>query len=126
MRTTTFDAAAIVVLAFSIPVLGGCSSEVDDNVPHAGATSASSTSVVASSGEGGAGGGGGATGSGGFVTADHEPFPQLENAGGPILEHAQLVTVTYPDYPYTADVEAFGDWVVGSDWLTIVGAEYGV
>ena len=45
---------------------------------------------------------------------------------GPVLRAVQLVTVTYSGYLYQGDVEAFGDWVVGSDWYKQVGADYGV
>src|SRR6185436_5001475 len=116
-------AAAILVASSML----ACSSE-DDAPPRHTATAASSSSVGAggeATGGGGAGGGG-AGGSGGFVTAEHEPFPQLENSGGPILEHVQLVTVSYPEYPLEADVQARGDWMVDADWLLTVGAEYGV
>jgi hypothetical protein len=53
-------------------------------------------------------------------------FPQVPNNGGPILTSPQLVTVTFTGYAYEADVVAFGSWVASSDWLTAVGAQYGV
>jgi len=129
MRTNPIGAAAIASVALAVVA---CSSEVDPQPElHEGVASStvSSTATVGAGGEatGGAGGEGGVImGTGGFVTADHEPFPQLENAGGPILADPQLVTITFPGYAYTSDVEDFGDWIVGSDWLITVGAEYGV
>jgi hypothetical protein len=62
----------------------------------------------------------------GFSPAAHAPFPQIPNNGGRILANPQLVTVTFADYPYESDVQAFGDWIVTSNWLTTVGQEYGV
>jgi len=79
-------------------------------------------------GIGGAGVGGGTGGGGGgpFVTAPHAALPQVPDNGGRRLAHVQLVTATFPGYPYEAEVQAFGDWIVGSSWLQTVGADYGV
>jgi hypothetical protein len=54
------------------------------------------------------------------------PLPQVPSQGGPILAHPELVTITFQGDPYTADLQAFGEWLVQSSWLTTVGAEYGV
>jgi hypothetical protein len=43
-----------------------------------------------------------------------------------VLHAAKLVTVTFTGYPYEADVQAFGDWVVTSPWWTTAGADYGI
>ena len=60
-----------------------------------------------------------------------EPFahlllPQIPDNGGPRLASPKLVTITFPGYALADQVEAFGDWVVGSAWLTEVGADYGI
>ena len=68
----------------------------------------------------------GGVGDSGFAPAVHAPFPQVPNNGGRILVSPQLVTVTFADYPYESSVQAFGDWIVASDWLTTVGKDYGV
>jgi hypothetical protein len=61
-----------------------------------------------------------------FATAPHTPLPQLDAHDGVVLANAQLVTITFPGYAYKSQVEAFGDFVGGSNWLRTVGAEYGV
>jgi hypothetical protein len=58
--------------------------------------------------------------------ANHDPFPIVPNNGGEILAAPRLVTVTFNGYPYRSDVEAYDQWLVGSDWLKAVGADYGV
>jgi hypothetical protein len=58
--------------------------------------------------------------------APHQPFPQIPNQGGPRIQHVQLATITFADDPHRADDEAFGRWIVGSNWLTTIGADYGV
>lgn len=56
----------------------------------------------------------------------HLPFPQVTDHGGPVLDAPQLVTITFDGYRFRTDVEAYGDWIVASSWLTTVGADYGV
>jgi len=62
----------------------------------------------------------------GFQPAAHTQLPLLDMHTGAILKNVQLVTLTYSDYPDTANVEAFGDYVVTSPWFTQVTSEYGV
>ena len=62
----------------------------------------------------------------GFVSAAHPAWPTVPDQGGPILAHPQLVVVTYAGFAFASDVEAYASWIVGSRWLTTVGAEYGV
>jgi hypothetical protein len=38
----------------------------------------------------------------------------------------KLVTVSFPGSTRESDITAFGDWLVTSSWLSMVGAEYGV
>jgi hypothetical protein len=61
-----------------------------------------------------------------FMTAPHDSQFSVPNQGGPLLTAPELITITYADYPYRADVEAYGDWIVGSDFLAGVGGEYGI
>ncbi|MHB8420547.1 MAG: hypothetical protein ACYDCL_20935 [Myxococcales bacterium] len=63
---------------------------------------------------------------GGFHTAAHGAFPQATDAGGPVLVHPSLVTVTFPGYALQQQVQAYGTFVAGSDWLTAIGKDYGV
>ncbi len=61
-----------------------------------------------------------------YPAATHTPYPQVPDQGGPKLAHPQLVTVTFANDSRAADLEAFAQWIATSDWLTAVGAEYGV
>jgi hypothetical protein len=71
-------------------------------------------------------------GDGGFTDPDsgggggHTPMPQLTGHSSGVITSVQLVTVTFPGYTHRAQVESFGDFVVQSQWLRSVGAEYGV
>ncbi len=62
----------------------------------------------------------------GFVTAPHTALPLLSPHHGVLLDHVQLVTITYDGYADRAGVEAFGDAIVASPWYATVGTEYGV
>jgi hypothetical protein len=97
-----------------------------------GGTSAAGAGGAATTGTGGSGAGGaaggdpgGAGGDTGFVTAAHEPYPQMGHGAQPLLKAVQLVTITYDGYDQKDHVEAFGDYVVQSEWLATVGADYG-
>jgi hypothetical protein len=61
-----------------------------------------------------------------FPTAPHQPLPQVPNMGGPILAHPKIVTISWPGYPFETHSTAVGDWLASSNWLTTVGAEYGI
>ena len=41
-----------------------------------------------------------------------------------MIDSPEIVTITFQGEDY--DVDGFGDWIVGSDWLQAVGADYGV
>jgi hypothetical protein len=60
-----------------------------------------------------------------FSTAPHT-LPQALMHAGVVLDHPKLVTLTYSDYVFKTQVEAWGDAVVGSSWWSKVGVEYGV
>ncbi len=59
-----------------------------------------------------------------FVPAAHAPFPQIPNQGRASIAHPQLVTVTFQGE--SGSLHTFGDFAVGSSWLTTVGQDYGV
>jgi hypothetical protein len=84
-----------------------------------GAAACGSDSPAASSGGDGAGGAA-------FAPAAHTPFPVLVNQGGPVLDEAELITITFPDFVDKDAVEQFGDWFMTSDFYTTMGAEYGL
>jgi hypothetical protein len=104
----------------------GCSDP--DTTPLAaggdgGATVASSTSgphKATSSTITGNGGGGA------FAMAPHHAYPQVPDQGGPKLNHLHMVTVVQAADSQSTQLQAYGDWIVSSQWLTAVGAEYGV
>src|SRR5437868_3139999 len=61
-----------------------------------------------------------------FRPAAHTPMPLMFSHGGVVLSNVQLVTLTFDDYADRAQVEAFGDAVVGSTWYKSAGLEYGL
>jgi hypothetical protein len=60
-----------------------------------------------------------------FESALAGPLPQVPYQGGHTIQSVQLITVTFAGYSLRSEVEAFGDWLVQSNWLETVGAEYG-
>jgi len=61
-----------------------------------------------------------------FQPAPHAPLPPVLPHAGIVLSHVQLVTITFGDYDARAQVEAFGDTILGAPWYRDVGLEYGV
>jgi hypothetical protein len=61
-----------------------------------------------------------------WATATHLPFPQLAAHSGHLLDHPQLVTVTYTDDPHTAQLAAFGDFLPGSQYFATVGGSWNI
>jgi hypothetical protein len=60
------------------------------------------------------------------MTAPHEALPIVPDAGGPKLASMKLITATIRGFSARSTVEALGDWLVQSEWLSSVGQEYGV
>lgn len=127
--------AALGALGFALPfafalAAGACGSS--DAASPAGSTDGGGAAPDdAGPGEADAGAGtldGGDAGGAdaGWKEAPHDPFPEVPTAGGPVLAHPALTTVTFAGYAYADDMESWGDWVVSSPWLTAVGADYGV
>jgi hypothetical protein len=57
----------------------------------------------------------------------HFPFPQVPyHAGARTLPTPKLVSVMFPAYTFESEAVAFQQWIVTSDWLAQVGAEYGI
>lgn len=83
----------------------------------AGATHATSPAAVPHAG--------GADGTGPFISAPHPPLPIVPTRGGPILAHPRLVLVTYQSDAHRTTMVDHARWMVGSSWLSAVGAEYG-
>jgi hypothetical protein len=61
-----------------------------------------------------------------FEAGPHQPFLQVPNQGGPRLQHPAVVTVTYSGDTRNTQFEAYAEWIVGSNWLTTVGQDYGI
>ncbi len=61
-----------------------------------------------------------------FVTAPHDPLPPMPKHTNKLILTPHLVTATYAGYTYRAQAEEFGGFLVTSNWLTAVGAEFGV
>ncbi len=61
-----------------------------------------------------------------FTSAPHAPPPALTPHTTKVFATPQVVTVTYAGFASQDEVEAFGDFVVGSKWLETVGRDYGV
>jgi hypothetical protein len=62
----------------------------------------------------------------GFAVAQHPPLPQVPNQGGPLLAHPRLVVITFAEDPNSATIAAHARWIVTSQWLAMVGPEYGI
>jgi hypothetical protein len=60
-----------------------------------------------------------------FAVAPHSG-PVVTNNGGPTIAHPLLVTISYADDTSRSVEEALGSFLPQSNWLTTVGAEYGV
>jgi hypothetical protein len=75
-----------------------------------------------------AGGGDGGSADAGLADSGLQlpSFPLVRLGSQRTLGHPQLVTITFSGYPFESDVQALGNWIVGSPWLTQIGAQYGV
>jgi hypothetical protein len=91
-------------------------------IPDAGDDGEATTGDAASPGDAATDGPGPAPA---FTTAPHLPFPRMPNHGVPPLPKLQLVTVTFAGYPYESQVQAFGDFIVGSTWLQTITQDFG-
>lgn len=58
--------------------------------------------------------------------AARSPLPRIDSRGGPVLAHPALVAVFFAGDPDREALTAFDHWMVGSQWLSAAGAEYGV
>jgi hypothetical protein len=50
----------------------------------------------------------------------------MQPGSGTVLQSPKLVTVTFAGYEFQKEMEDFGAFLAGSQWLKTIGAEYGV
>jgi hypothetical protein len=145
MRSATAGRSGSAAIAAVLFTLGfGCGSSGTGPSVDAGSTVDSGSTPDAGPTDAGPTGDGGATrdagsgadagpGDGGSGKADsgyrfipRSDWPLISNPGGhPVNPDVQLVTITFAGYPFQAEVEAFGDYLVGSSWFADTGREYG-
>jgi hypothetical protein len=65
---------------------------------------------------------GGGGGSGSAPTL----LPDIVDHAGPVMAHVQLVPIFFTGDADVAPLTSFSQWIVGSEWLKAVGADYGV
>lgn len=53
-------------------------------------------------------------------------LPDVAGHGGPVMAHVQLVPIFYANDTDATLLTGFSQWIVGSQWLQAVGADYGV
>lgn len=53
-------------------------------------------------------------------------LPDVTDHGGPVMAHPQIVPIFYANDADTATLTRFSQWIVTSQWLQTVGADYGV
>ena len=53
-------------------------------------------------------------------------LPDVVDHNGPVLAHVQLVPIFFTGDADVAALTSFSQWIVGSEWLKAVGADYGV
>ena len=56
----------------------------------------------------------------------NSPLPEVSHRGGPVMAHPVLVPILFAGDGEAGELTQFSKWIVGSQWLTAVGAEYGV
>jgi hypothetical protein len=61
-----------------------------------------------------------------FKEAPHGPLPQVTNHGGAIVSNPRVITVTFKNYFFTPDVQAFAKWLPTSNWLSAWKSDYGI
>ncbi|HEX8108421.1 MAG TPA: hypothetical protein VF516_11870 [Kofleriaceae bacterium] len=53
-------------------------------------------------------------------------LPDVTDGGGPVMAHVQLVPIFYANDTDADALTRFSQWIVSSQWLKTVGADYGV
>src|SRR5579883_2153714 len=56
--------------------------------------------------------------------AMHQPIPQIDYNGGPVLTNPQIVTVTFTGYPHTQAMRAFDHAITSTSWWQQATAGY--
>jgi hypothetical protein len=65
-------------------------------------------------------------GGGGGAGSEPSLLPDVTDLGGPVLAHPQIVPIFYANDGDVATLTSFSQWIVASQWLQTVGADYGV
>jgi hypothetical protein len=109
---------------------GVSSSATGGGTTASGSTSSGSTSGTSSGGTGtGTSSTSGGSSSGSTTTGaafTHAPFPQVPDNGGQILAWPKLVGISYAGDVHSAQLAAFEQWLMTSNWVPSVGQEYGI
>jgi len=61
-----------------------------------------------------------------FKEAPHGPLPQVTFHGGAVVRNPRVITVTFKNYFFTPDVQAFAAWLPTTKWLSAWGGDYGI
>jgi hypothetical protein len=61
-----------------------------------------------------------------FKEAPHGPLPQVDFHGGAVVANPRLITVTFKNYFFTPEVQAFAKWLPTTNWLSSWGSNYGI
>ena len=60
-----------------------------------------------------------------FMVGPHLAVPQVPDNGGPVIQNAELFTLTYDGDPMQFEDEQYADWMVTSQWYADVVSQYG-
>jgi hypothetical protein len=63
---------------------------------------------------------------GGSDSSGPSLLPEVTGHSGPVMAHVQLVPIFFADDTDAATLTSFSQWIVASQWLKAVGADYGV
>lgn len=63
---------------------------------------------------------------GGGSSPEPSLLPDVTDHSGPVIAHLQLVPIFYANDTDATMLTSFSQWIVGSQWLQAVGADYGV
>lgn len=63
---------------------------------------------------------------GGGSGAEPPRLPDVADLGGPVMAHPQIVPIFYANDSDASTLTNFSQWIVTSQWLQTVGADYGV
>jgi hypothetical protein len=115
-------ASRTAAIAFtSVLLLAACGGGNETMTSTSTGTGGHSTTGMTSTG-----GAGGAGGGGPFMTADHDPEPQVATFGGPVIASPKVQMIMWANDPFAADIDKFiAELKTTSTWHEQT-AEYGV